>query len=81
MAQAESNSKSYTDTEIEKIEETINISVGNSIGKFVLASNSENIFEFKDSFGNVVLALNKKGNLFLMMKILNVQFCSRIRKI
>ncbi|MEN8364414.1 hypothetical protein ABFO72_09310, partial [Acinetobacter baumannii] len=60
MAQAESNSKSYTDTEIEKIEETINISVGNSIGKFVLASNSENIFEFKDSFGNVVLALNKK---------------------
>lgn len=63
MAQAESNSKSYTDTEIEKIEETINISVENSIGKFVLASNSENIFEFKDSFGNVVLALNKKGQL------------------
>ncbi|WP_407499821.1 CotH kinase family protein [Acinetobacter baumannii] len=63
MAQAESNSKSYTDTEIEKIEETINILVENSIGKFVLASNSENIFEFKDSFGNVVLALNKKGQL------------------
>lgn len=63
MAQAESNSKSYTDTEIEKIEETIDISVENSIGKFVLASNSENIFEFKDSLGNVVLALNKKGQL------------------
>lgn len=63
MAQAESNSKSYTDTEIKKLENNIDVSVENLIGKFVLSSDSENIFEFKDSSGNVVLALNKKGQL------------------
>ncbi|HCG3372832.1 TPA: CotH kinase family protein [Acinetobacter baumannii] len=63
MAQAESNSKSYTDTEIKKLESNIDVSVENLIGKFVLSSDSENIFEFKDSSGNVVLALNKKGQL------------------
>ncbi|MDI9751611.1 CotH kinase family protein [Acinetobacter baumannii] len=63
MAQAESNSKSYTDTEIKNLENNIDVSVENLIGKFVLSSDSENIFEFKDSSGNVVLALNKKGQL------------------
>lgn len=42
---------------------------------FFESSNSENLFEWKDSAGNVVLALNKRASSFRMMKIQNDLFC------
>lgn len=49
------DAKQYSDQKIETIE--------NIIGHFVVETDSENLYEWKDNAGNVVLALNKKCQL------------------
>ena len=53
------DAKQYSDKKIETIENDFK----NIIGHFVVEADSENIYEWKDNAGNVVLALNKKGQL------------------
>ncbi|MEQ1322115.1 CotH kinase family protein [Acinetobacter soli] len=55
--------KSYTDSEIEGLKSSLSEKVNSLMGGFITSEDSENLYEWKDSAGNVVLALNKKGQL------------------
>jgi len=63
LNEAVQETKSYTDSEIEGLKSSLSEKVNSLMGGFITSEDSENLYEWKDSAGNVVLALNKKGQL------------------
>ncbi|WP_288385552.1 CotH kinase family protein [uncultured Acinetobacter sp.] len=63
LNEAVQETKSYTDSEIEDLKSSLSEKVNSLMEGFITSEDSENLYEWKDNAGNVVLALNKKGQL------------------